>query len=536
MEKDTQLPVTKIASKQESSNQSRFLKQAPSSKSYLEYLYGENKIYSLLILFLVTCQFIIFKLLYPFPDFFSDSYSYLYAAYAHLDVNIWPIGYSKFLSIFHSLTHSAIALTFFQYIFLEISCLYFYHTVVYHFQTGRNTRTFLCLFLFFNPLNLYIANYVSSDSIFIAISLIWITQLFWIYIKPQWYQIPLQGILFIIAFSFRYNASYYPLVATIVFLVSGFKLWYKILGLLLGPSLLLCFILFSRHASEKMLGSPQFPPILGGWQWGNNALYMREQITEDTSRWPNKNMAELDSIARDYFRWMPPRYRDLDAYVANFFIREPQAPLKTYLISHYKIEDGTSQVVAWGKVAPIFGEYGKYIIKRHPIEYMRYYLFRNVKNYFMPPLEKLEIYNLGDRKFRTDAQYWFDLHSDDAKCVSKELQGTLLFFFPSLFGVINLYFLISLIFFIRSRGFQQADRRFSYAIGLVTLFWLLNFCFSVFANIIVIRYQVFPMIILISSAMLLTDYLESIKKTVTAKNDVYPSRDTKHKLGHKIGT
>src|SRR6266567_1792206 len=91
-----------------------YLKQAPSRKSFWEYIYGENKIYSLLMLFLMVCQFIVFKLLYPFPDFFSDSYSYLFAAYAHLDTNIWPIGYSKFLSLFHYFTHSAIALNFFQ--------------------------------------------------------------------------------------------------------------------------------------------------------------------------------------------------------------------------------------------------------------------------------------------------------------------------------------------------------------------------------------------------------------------------------------
>src|ERR1044072_7014826 len=59
-------------------------------------------------------QFVIFKLLYPFADFFSDSYSYIYAASANLDISIWPIGYSKFLRYFHFITHSDTALITFQ--------------------------------------------------------------------------------------------------------------------------------------------------------------------------------------------------------------------------------------------------------------------------------------------------------------------------------------------------------------------------------------------------------------------------------------
>ena len=101
------------------------LKQSPSQRSFSTYLFQENMIYSLLMIFLVIVEFIIFKMLYPFPDFFSDSYSYLFAAYAHLDANIWPIGYSKFLLVFHWFTHSAIALNFFQYIFMEVAALYF---------------------------------------------------------------------------------------------------------------------------------------------------------------------------------------------------------------------------------------------------------------------------------------------------------------------------------------------------------------------------------------------------------------------------
>ena len=462
----------------------------------------------MLILFLVIVQFIVFKLLYPFPDFFSDSYSYIEAAYRHRDVNIWPIGYSKLLLAFHWLTHSAIALNFFQYLFLEVSALYFYHTLIYFYPTGKNTRTILCLFLFFNPLNLYLANYVSSDAIFISLSLIWLTQILWIIHRPHFYQILIQAIVFFIAFTFRYNAMYYPLIAAVAFIISKKGIAFKLTGIISGPILIIPFIIFSSNAAKKMTGTAQFPPILGGWQWGNNALYMRGFIEEDSTQFPTPETAELDGIARQYFRQVPPPQEQLASYVANFFIRQPEAPLKQYMERKFGNTRDFGSVEQWGKVAPVFGQYGLFLVKRHPLAYARYYLLVNTKNYFLPPLEKLEVYNLGTDEIWPIGAYWFGYHSLKITAISKTFQGTLLFIYTVLFAILNLYYVVALFLFLRRGDWRRAPRVINYTAGLITGFLLLNFVFSVFANIIVIRYQVFPMILFLAFMMLLTDQLE----------------------------
>jgi len=89
-------------------------------------------------------SFILFKLLYPYPDFFSDSYSYLEAAYFNQDIAIWPIGYSKFLWAFHYLTHSDTAFVAFQYFFLQISALYLFFSILYLYQPSEVTKSY-CL-------------------------------------------------------------------------------------------------------------------------------------------------------------------------------------------------------------------------------------------------------------------------------------------------------------------------------------------------------------------------------------------------------
>ncbi len=148
-------------------------KQSPSSASFRDYVFAENKAYLLIMAGILLIEFVIFKILYPFPDFFSDSYSYIRAAYLHLDVNdnTGPIGYSRFLALFHHwVSHSGSALIAFQYMAWCCSALYFYFTVTYFYPTGKNTRIFLNLFLFFNPLIFYTTNYVTSDILFISMS------------------------------------------------------------------------------------------------------------------------------------------------------------------------------------------------------------------------------------------------------------------------------------------------------------------------------------------------------------------------------
>jgi hypothetical protein len=260
-----------------------------------------------------------------------------------------------------------------------------------------------------------------------------------------------------------------------------------------------------------MLGTPQFPPILGGWQWANNALYIREYVdVKDTTKFPSKETAELDRIARAYFRIFPRDQRELSSYVANFFIREPYAPLKEYMMRHYTISSDSSEVMAWGKVAPIFDQYGKYIIRHNPLAFCKYYLLLNTKNYFLPPLEKLEIYNLGSDKMWPIAGYWFDMPDLTVKVVSKSFQGYLLILYPGFYMALNLYFLWWLISFIRKGGLRHADSYFLGTLAIITLFLALNFAFSVFANIIVIRYQVFPMIIFLTFSQLLVDNYDLI--------------------------
>jgi hypothetical protein len=460
-------------------------------------------------------QFSLFKLFYPFPDFFGDSTSYIYAASANLNINIWPIGYSKFLTAFHWLTYSDTALVGFQYFFLELSALYFFFTNLYLFTPQRRTANILFAFLFFNPLTLYLSNYINSDPLFAAVSLIWVAELLWIIYTPTSIRLLTQAILLLICFSIRNNAYYYPLLSGIAYYLSSHRLWKKVVGTALGITLVAAFIIVERKAAFEVTGTRQYS-LFTGWQLANNALYIYDKIDVDRSKLPDAQTKELDSLSKQYFKSVSKslnhkKYSSYDEYlrfyVGNYFIRQPESPLKQYLWARYDVSEDSNKISAWGKSSPVFAAYGTWIISHYPIKYLLYFILPNVRNYFLPPLEKLEIYNLGLDNVSFEAQNWFDYKTPFVWAVSRKIQGVILFIFPPLFFVLNLFFLGYTVWLFTKKGEMKkiAGRRSVILFSLC--FWLLNFCFSIVATINVFRYQFFPMIIVLSYSLLLGELL-----------------------------
>jgi len=140
-------------------------------------------------------QFTIFKIFYPFPDFISDSYSYIDTNMYDMGANLWPIGYSKFLMLIHGISHSHVFLIFSQYLLLEFSLIYFFISILYLYSPSRITQIILFIFLFFNPLFIYISNAVLSDALFASLSIIFLSQFLWMLHKPTLAQVIIQGII-----------------------------------------------------------------------------------------------------------------------------------------------------------------------------------------------------------------------------------------------------------------------------------------------------------------------------------------------------
>ncbi|RFM29970.1 hypothetical protein DXN05_03070 [Deminuibacter soli] len=457
-------------------------------------------------------QWIIFKLLYPYADFFSDSYSYIEAAASHATVSIWPIGYSWFLSLLHQVHYSDTFVTSVQYFFLICSALVFFFTLLYFYQPAQNTIRFIWVFFFCNPLLLYLSNYISSDSLFTALSLLWFTQLLWIIQRPVWYQTITQALLLLIAFCVRYNAMYYPLITAVALFASALPKVIKWGALVFSVLLLALFVNYTGAEAKRLTGTRQFS-VFSGWQLANNALYAYPHVKVPYHIFEGKASLFNRKVVKPFFDTCHPGIKDISPMNGAFYIRMPYAPLKQYYIKYVHDSTPATDFQAWGGVSPVFASFGSTFIKNYPGAYIQHYILPNSVNYMLPPLEKLEVYNLGLPQVYSEARYWFHYKSDNVHAVSAGLQGVLLFIFPPLFLVLNGAFIFCLTGFIKKR--KLIPHTLWLCIVLTMVLFAANASFSILASPIVFRYQVFTMIVIFAFSAILSDLADS-RQTKTA--------------------
>jgi hypothetical protein len=104
------------------------------------------------------------------------------------------------------------------------------------------------------------------------------------------------------------------------------------------------------------------------------------------------------------------------------------------------------------------------------------------------------------------AKVWFDYKSNKIKCYFKDFNISILNFYPVLTGTMNVIFVLSTISFIFLRGYRE-NLQLKRGLILVATLWATNFGFSVFASPIALRFQLFPILVSLSFAFLLVDYL-----------------------------
>ncbi len=142
------------------------------------------------------------------------------------------------------------------------------------------------------------------------------------------------------------------------------------------------------------------------------------------------------------------------------------------------------------------------LFPHYPLAFARYYLLLNVRNYFLPYLEKFDSYNLLQNSVPGSVQDWFDYTTPNVSAVSATFQGLLFYIYPSIFMVLNIFFIGCFLWLFTTGKLNTLDPTFKRSLEFVACFILLNFAFSVFATPVVLRYQILPMTLLFSFSCL----------------------------------
>lgn len=466
-----------------------------------------NRQYFFLLVPAMLLSWILFKWAYPFADFFVDSYTYIQAAADHDSISYRPIGYSFFLRLVHALSASDTVLVTLQYGLVQSACLCLFFFLRRHCQLATWAQGLIAAFLVLDPLIYYTCNYVSSDALFIALSLFWLTVLLQLLRRPSWSGLILQLLLLSFIFYTRYVALFYPVVAVLTFLLVRRNLFFKVTGIVASIAVIATATFYTRQLTREQTGAPIFSAF-SGWQMANNALNMYPSIPPDTSGLPSPACRALARYANDYFEHggtAPPG-------VTTAYMWEKNSPLHQYLNAYKKSNSSLrlsqpslrrgadtatlSYFIAWNRVAPVFSEYGYFLLRRHPLAFGRYYLWPSAKGFFLTPLDVFAIYNEGKKEVDPVAQQWFHYASPRPKVGSATIQATIFAPFPWFFLLLNLGFAtIGLLFFF-SPGLRRRDPAFIPCLQLAAVYLLTNACFNIFASPSVLRYQVLPLILL----------------------------------------
>ncbi|CAL1519748.1 hypothetical protein [Chitinophaga sp. MM2321] len=487
------------------------------SKTLKEYVFNTpaNKWYLWMAILGVIVQFVVFKYFYPFAGFIDgDSYVYLETAYHNLDINTYPIGYSKFLRLFSVFTKYDTLLIAFQYSLLQVSLLSFIYTLFKFLKPAKWIKVSLFGFMIFNPVLLYLSNYVSSDVLFLSLSLIWFTLLLWMIYKPTNRLIILHGIVLLLAFTVRYNALWYPAISALAFLLSKQGLWVKVTGMAFGIILIGAFICFTSNKYYKLTGISQFTPFTG-WQMANNAMYAYRYVDSSARKPVPSKFRELDNMIKTYF----DTTRDVKKYpvemlvASTMYMWDPRSPLQHYMNNQFKKDTTATSLKRWATVAPLYADYGGYLIRQYPFYFGEHYLWPNFLKYYVPPIEFLETYNMKVDSVQPIARVWFQYKNNKVHTHLKDFKVTVLNFYPIMAAVINVVFLFSMVF-VLVLGIYKKVPLLKNVLLLAFGLWITNLGFSVFASPIALRFQLFPLFVSTAFAFLL---IGNIWKVATTK-------------------
>jgi len=444
----------------------------------------------------LAVEWIVFKCWYPFADYFNDSYDYLAAA-AHRDtIGYRPIGYSLFLRLVHAMSASDTLLVTLQYILVKGACLALFLTLVRRCGLGPRTSGVLLAFVLLDPTIPYLCNFVSSDPLFVGLSLIWITVLLGLVRAPSWWRLVLQVVLLFVIFNVRYVALYYPAVASLGFLLLRKKASaaFKVTGIVCSIGVVLIGMTWIKRLTYEETGAETFSAF-GGWQIANNALHVYHVLPVDTVALPSAACAEIAVDVRNYFVRLAPSYLKQGRFVTSGYMWEHESPLHTYMDT-LRARQHMAYFDAWNRVGPVFAEYGKFVVRRHPIAYMRYYLLNSAKSFFLTQLDAFGRYNRGDSTVDPAAVEWFQYRSSRIWARSFKASKNIFAPWPWIILGLNSFFGIATLWYLLSRKQREANPVFTAFLVLIGTYLFVNALFSIAASPTVLRYLILPMILL----------------------------------------
>ncbi len=446
------------------------------------YLFDRKK--AIVIWICVACiQCGLLEFLFPYPDFFSDSYTYVADAIANLGFSFRPQGYPDYLVRLHNIAPSAELAAFVQYVIFVLSGLICVFSCGYLYGISNRTVNWLLGAVLLNPMLVFTTNLISSDSLFCSVTVMWFTSLLWIIKRTNWINPLVHAALLLICLHLRYTALFYFAISAIAFAVSQGKIFLRLAGIALSIYVIFGYVNYQKDKTERIFGIRIFSGF-ANWQIANNVLCYYKKLDVSADDMPTRETALMDTAVK---RFIDTIYTP--GHLGTQYMWDKRSPLKRYVAMMCRLEQ-EKYFIEWIRCSPDIGEYGKTLVKKYPFAYVRYFMVPNFANFMVPDLEALEDYNYYNLSVTKECQKWYNLDTDYLSPKYLHLQRKIMFLFPYLSCMLNLVNIALIFFFLiknwKVRRLIRKDIR-----GLFiawSAFYLAYMGFSVVSAYIVFRY------------------------------------------------
>lgn len=438
--------------------------------------------------FISILLYYIVRSYFPIPDFTADSRMYIFGAITDSKLSYRPLGYSSFLSAVHNISPDIATVAFFQFLLFLASTIFFLQTFFSIFAVPKKLKAvvyFVCLVNF--PF-IFIANTIMTDSLFISLTMLWLTFLLRIITRYNLFSNIMMIAIFWGLLFIRFNALVYPVVAilALLFFVKQKAIKYVNISLIVLISVGFFFNMKNRVQEQT---DTNIIAGFSGWQLASNAFNAVMHLKNCNLNDLNEETAIINDLCCRYKDSLQKTNRVKNEYDFGLLWNN-NSPFKKYQHYYQAKNNITDEFEGWTKASIALNEYGWSIIRQYPSAYFLRYLVPNTVNYLNPDLEMLQSYQLPGIQILPVIREYYQLPVT-VKNSNQNLPNDLNWLYKPLFFIVSVLFilmLVLLLIFYKKIKMAVFPKPVYNAAILLMGFYLLKMMFDVYAAPVAYRY------------------------------------------------
>ena len=483
---------------------------ANSQISFVRFLWQmENRIYLLGGVVIGILYYLICKNLFPFPNLWPDSFTYIQVARDHQLVSYRPVEYSSFIEFFKDFSKSDWALTIAQFALNILANLFLFFSFIYFFEIKKYLKFLAYALLLLNPLYVLYSNSILSDSFFNAATIIWFSLFLWLINRPNFLTILLQWVFLLFAFKLRYQGVILPAVLGFALFFIKWEWWKKALTILLSIASIYYIIDKTTDTNDEVAGTKTFSAF-SGWQMANNAVHILQHQKIDNDVIDDDESVQVLKFIQNYYDTAKNPLKTDN--VSPTFLWNKNSPLKKYLMFYITANQRENYFKTWQELGPIYNQFGKSVIIHNPVAYIKYFVANNAKQYFIPTTEAIETYCQNMDTISPVVKNYYEFPSNKINKSHNSIYTSFIHSQAFFFTLINVLILLVSVLFLIFKRYNTQSKLFN---RILLLFWGLfstNFIFIVLLAPTVFRYHIFILTLAIPFLIYLAQVLFTKEK------------------------